>query len=209
MAEKIIYIVRHGETEYNKTGYLQGATINASINEFGRRQSEAFYEGYKDVTFDKIYTSDLKRSIESIDLFLLKEIPVEHFSELNEINWGIMEGKKLSPKAWIRLRRIAKAWAKGELTKKLPGGESPEDVAARQQNFLDIILQREEEKNILICMHGRAMRVLICQLLNEPLMLMDTHKHDNMGLYVIKLEDNKAPVVLKNNSKDHLANVQR
>lgn len=207
MAKKNIYIVRHGETQYNKTGYLQGASIDASLNEMGFKQSELFFEFYKNIPFDKIYTSDLKRSIESIELFLLKDVPVEHCSGLNEINWGIMEGKKLSPKAWIRLRRIARKWKRGELNVRIPGGESPDDVAKRQKPVIEKILSRDNEKNILISMHGRAMRVFICLLMNEPLVNMENYFHDNLGLYLITIDDNNQPAIVKRNDKAHLKEI--
>ncbi len=208
LSEKNIYIIRHGETEYNRTGYLQGATINASLNENGRAQAAAFYEAYKDIKFDKIYTSVLKRSIESVELFLLKDIPVEHYEELNEINWGVMEGKKLSPKAWIRLRRLAGYWKKGEIHKRIPGGESPKDVAERQKKVINIIFSRPEEKNILLSLHGRAMRIFICQLLDLPLSEMDRFRHSNMGLYLIRFVEGQPPRVIKSNNKEHLDGYQ-
>lgn len=202
MAQKNIYIVRHGETEYNKTGYLQGSTINASLNETGRAQSEAFFEMYKNIPLDKIYTSDLKRSIESVELFMLKNVPVENCPELNEINWGIIEGKKISPKAWIRLRKTVHRWRKGELNVRIPGGDSPIDVAARQKVIIDKILSRDDEKNILISMHGRAMRIFICLLMGEPLTEMEKYNHDNMGLYLVSFKDGKM-TMLKKNDKEH------
>ncbi|MEA3495828.1 MAG: histidine phosphatase family protein [Bacteroidota bacterium] len=204
MSEKNIFIIRHGETSYNNKGYLQGATINSSLNKTGKKQAKAFFEKYKDIKFDKIYTSELLRSIESIDCFRREGITVESYLELNEINWGILEGKKISPRAWMRLKRLATKWKKGEYSKKIPGGESPFDVATRQDTFIKIILSRNDENNILISMHGRAMRIFICKLLNEELSNMEKYRHDNLGLYVIKMTNNQNPELLTYNSTEHL-----
>lgn len=198
--EKYIYLVRHGETEYNRKGYLQGSSINASLNEKGREQAQMFFERFSNIRFDKIYTSVLKRSIESVELFINHGIPWEAFSELNEINWGEMEGKLLGPKNWIKLRKIAKKWSEGKTSEKIDGGESPEDVAARLRRFISIMLSRTEEKNVLICTHGRTMRIFLCILMNQEVSCMDRYNHSNMGLYLIKYvyETGDSQILIKN-----------
>jgi len=59
------------------------------------------------------------------------------------------------------------------------------EVQARQQYFLEHMLSKKEEETILICMHGRAMRVLLCHLQGLDLKLMDQFPHQNLGLYKI------------------------
>jgi len=198
--EKFIYLIRHGETDFNKKGYLQGSSIDASLNEKGRIQAEHFYHKYKNVSFDKIYTSVLKRSIESVQMFINQGIPHESFAELNEINWGEMEGKLLTPAAWIKLRRIARRWGQGYTNEKIRMGESPEDVARRQRKVLELILSRQSERNILICMHGRALRIFICLLMNLPISEMDKFPHSNLGLYLMKYDYQlkKAEILIRN-----------
>ncbi|MFW5879460.1 MAG: histidine phosphatase family protein, partial [bacterium] len=61
---KTIYLIRHGQTDYNKKGIVQGSGIDASLNDLGRQQAEAFYDAYRNMPFDKIYISDLKRTKE-------------------------------------------------------------------------------------------------------------------------------------------------
>jgi probable phosphoglycerate mutase len=102
---------------------------------------------------------------------------------------------------------LAKKWKAGKTSVSIPGGESPIDVAKRQKPIIDLILSREEEENVLICMHGRAMRILICQILNKALNEMDQFKHTNLGLYVIAY-DKEANLIqmVKNNCRLHLLN---
>ena len=59
---KDIYLIRHGETEYNRKGVVQGSGIDADLNELGQKQAEAFFAHYQDLPIDKIYTSALKRT---------------------------------------------------------------------------------------------------------------------------------------------------
>jgi broad specificity phosphatase PhoE len=71
--------------------------------------------------------------------------------------------------------------------------------------FVEELLSAGEEL-ILICMHGRAMRVLLSMLLDRPLVEMDSFKHSNLCLYVLEQQGNKVSVVLENDIS-HLENV--
>ena len=64
-------------------------------------------------------------------------------------------------------------------------GESPMDVRLRQMPVIDLILSRPEEETVLVCMHGRAIRILLTTLLEKPLSDMDTFEHQNLCLYIL------------------------
>jgi broad specificity phosphatase PhoE len=180
---KKIYIVRHGQTDYNLQGIVQGSGVDSSLNETGRRQARSFFDHYQQVPFDKVYTSALRRTVESVQLFIDKGIPYESLSGLNEICWGTKEGQRITPEEDAYYHWMLEQWQEGNTHLRIEGGESPEDVTKRQQEAIDKILSREQERNVLICMHGRAMRILLCRLLNYPLRSMDMFEHDNLGLY--------------------------
>lgn len=180
---KTIYIVRHGETDFNKQGLVQGRGINASLNDLGRQQAAAFYNFYKDIHFDKVYVSSLNRTKESVMSFIDKDIPYEALSGLDEISWGSQEGVKFSEESKDFYFDTIKEWKNGNLDANVAGGESPKMVASRQKEAMEHILKQEEEKQILICMHGRAMRILMCWLLKYDLKQMDEFPHSNLGLY--------------------------
>lgn len=208
-SEKHIYIIRHGETDYNKSGYLQGSTINSSLNDRGKKQAQAFFEHYRSIPFNRIYTSKLNRSIESVGEFVKLGIPVEHHIELNEINWGNFEGKKLSFGATFRINRIIHKWREGNTELRIPGGESPKDLAEKQKQVIDLIFSRPDEKNILVSMHGRAMRIFICQLMQLSLSKMDQYKHDNLALYHLFFsKENTQPILIANNDILHLKKIK-
>jgi probable phosphoglycerate mutase len=65
--KKTIYLIRHGETDFNRQGIVQGSGVDSDLNELGRAQAEAFFQSYQNVNFDKVYTSALK---EHINLFI-------------------------------------------------------------------------------------------------------------------------------------------
>jgi len=204
---KTIYLIRHGETKYNKMGVVQGGGIDSDLNETGFAQAKAFYEFYKDVPFDKIYTSCLKRTVQSVQSFLDLGISHEALSGLNEISWGDKEGKVpnyLEDQTY--LETIA-GWSRGEThIPAAPNGESPEDVLARQKVAFHHIMSQTDEKIILVAMHGRAIRILLTYLLDLPLSMMDTFGHQNLCLYLLHSEGdtNKFKIQLRNDVK-HLS----
>ena len=164
---------------------VQGSGIDAPLNEKGRWQAEQFWNQYKDYPFDKVYTSALIRTHQTVARFLEKGIPHVEFEGLNEIHWGIKEGKISNSEDHDEYLQVTRAWQNGELHVMIEGGESPNDVKKRQQVVLDFIKNEEEAEHILVCMHGRAMRILLCLMLNYPLSEMDRFAHDNTSLYKI------------------------
>lgn len=206
MTSKKIYIIRHGQTDYNLQGIVQGSGVNSSLNVSGRAQARAFYEKYQDVPFEKIYTSALRRTKESVAGFLQKDIPHQSLAELNEISWGSREGQLITPDEDKYYHWMLEQWQEGNTALAIDGGESPETVAKRQHKAMQIILSGPES-TILICMHGRALRILLCQLLNYPLRSMDMFEHQNLGLYLVDYSSGVFSIRTYNDAR-HLRNLK-
>lgn len=162
---------------------VQGRGINSSINETGRQQAQLFYNSYKEVGFDKIYVSSLKRTKESVNQFIKDGISYEQLPGLDEISWGDHEGQHFDPEMHQKYLDCIERWAAGDLDVAVSGGETPKEVMARQKESIEHILSKNDEETILVCSHGRAMRILVCWLLNYPLHKMDVFKHRNLCLY--------------------------
>lgn len=207
MNTKKIYIVRHGQTDLNLRGIVQGSGVDSSLNDTGRAQCLAFYEMYKDVPFDKVYTSALKRTKQSVTHFVERGIPTEALAGLNEISWGKKEGEPITPEEDKYYHYMLSQWQVGNTSLRIEGGESPDDVIVRMTPAVDHILKQEDEKNVLICMHGRAIRILLCHLLNYPLKSMDMFEHENACLYILNYTGSMFNVELYNNVS-HLKNLK-
>jgi len=207
LTSKKIYLVRHGQTDYNLKGIVQGSGVDASLNAQGRAQANSFFEAYRHIAFDKIYTSSLKRSMESMHQFVHQGIPSEAHSGLNEISWGTKEGQTITPEEDKYYHWMLEQWQQGNTSLRIEGGESPEEVAARQKPVIDLILNRSWEKTIMICMHGRAMRILLCQMLHYPLKAMDMFEHTNLCLYQLHYTGSMF-VVEKYNDTSHLKHLK-
>ena len=179
---------------------VQGSGIDAPLNETGLQQAEAFYQKYKNMSFDKIYVSNLVRTEQSVQKFIDSGISYESLADLREISWGIQEGVAFTPETSTVYQETAQKWAEGDLSARIDGGETPGEVAERQQRAFDYILSKpdEEEQTILICIHGRAIRILLCWMLNYPLSMMDNFPHKNLGLYVVNHAGNQYSIEVFN-----------
>ncbi len=201
--EKEIYVIRHGQTEHNKKGIVQGKGVNLPLNETGQAQARKFFDAYKEVPFDVVYTSTLLRAQETVADFLKLGIPHIIRPELDEISWGNFEGNAAVMEQSDAFKNLLTAWRNGELDQKPEGGESPLDLQKRQMPFIQEI-QNSPHSKILVCMHGRAMRCLMCTLTNSPLTDMEKFEHVNLTLYKLSLSPLGEFSLKLNNHQDHL-----
>lgn len=201
---KTLYIIRHGETDLNKRGIVQGRGMDTDLNDYGRRQANAFHRAYKHISFDKIYTSTLKRTHQTVREFIDSGIHWVQYPGLDEMAWGVYEGQESSEHMRIAFRQMLNYWLKGELHQKFEHGESPLEVKQRQLTVLEKLIEKNNtDENVLICMHGRAMRLFLCLLLELPLTSMDKFPHLNTSLYKLEFNGVKFRLVDFNNI-DHL-----
>lgn len=195
---KKIYIIRHGETEFNKLFIVQGQGVDTSLNETGIYQGMQFFKKYKSISFDKIYVSNLKRTQQTVQPFIDLGIPFQKLGGLNEISWGDFEGKAQDFKEREFYQNAVNSWNNGNYDVAVANGETPNQMQARQKEALEIIMANEQENTLLICMHGRAMKSLVCTLLNEPLKNMDHYEHRNTCLYLFIYDGEKFSLELAN-----------
>jgi broad specificity phosphatase PhoE len=203
LKDKRIYIVRHGQTDKNLNKILQGSRVDEGLNDTGLKQAELFYEKYRMVSFKNIYTSTLIRSVQSVEKFIGDGIPFEQCKELDEISYGEMDGFGGSGSNDSIYQNLIQEWNRENFHAKITQGESPFEVQERLLKFLKIILSRPEEDIILICMHGRSMRILLSTMMHNNLNYMHQYNHQNMCVYIINYEEGRFCVEESNNI-DHL-----
>jgi phosphoserine phosphatase len=204
---KKIYLVRHGQTDYNLRGVVQGSGIDAPLNWNGHKQAAAFFEHYKHVPFEKVYYTGLQRTKQSVQDFIDLGLPHEGVPYLNEISWGRYEGVPMTNEENKYYEYMLERWSSGDLDYAIEGGESPLMVADRLQMGINQILSQQFE-TVLICMHGRAMRILLAVLLGYDLRYMDVFSHKNLGLYILQQNKSGNFIVEKFNSVEHLKDLE-
>jgi len=205
---KKIYLLRHGQTDYNLQGVVQGSGIDAPINDTGWAQADAFFCTYRDIPFDQLYHSALIRTQQSIQGFIDLGIPVTSLSELNEISWGEYEGTPMTPEEGEYYRMMLQQWQDGNLDYAIAGGESPNSVAERLHRAIQQIIH-VQGTTILVCMHGRAMRIFLSLICNTPLEDMDQYEHGNLCLYLLQQQEEGGFVLLKQNDQEHLKGLKQ
>jgi broad specificity phosphatase PhoE len=207
MIQKELYIIRHGQTDHNAKGIVQGKGVNLSLNEKGQRQADAFYQAYKHVPFDIIYTSTLQRAQQSIAGFKALDIKHEIFPELDEISWGDLEGAVSTLESDVQFQNLLMKWKSGDIhAKPSASAESPFELQQRQQKFIEHIRSVPHRK-ILIATHGRFIRAFMCTLTGKPLSEMENFIHFNLCLYKVNmLQDGNFEIELSCEQK-HLVGV--
>jgi len=194
-----IFVLRHGETENNRLAIVQGSGIDGSLNETGQKQAKAFFEAYRNHSFNLIVTSSLQRTHQTVKAFIDLGIPWIQLPQINEMNWGIHEGK--SYVVWMEkaYQEAIADWKKGKYDTRLEQGESAADLEARISWFVDWLHTRPESI-ILICSHGRAMRCMMTRFLHLPLSEMEQFTHKNTGLTHFNGEPGNYSVRLMNDT---------
>jgi probable phosphoglycerate mutase len=205
MDKKHVYIIRHGETEQNRLGIVQGRGIDSYLNDTGIWQAQAFFRHYNGIEFDRIYCSSQLRSYQTIQNFISSNRVVHRDERIDEINWGEHEGKCGDEELMLKYYRIIQSWSSGDYHDRADGGESAHDLMIRVQGFIDD-LQKTEFNNALICTHGRTLRALICKLKNLPLLHMEQIKHQNTGLYKAIYHQDRWEVVSENDCSHLIQN---
>lgn len=195
-----LYIMRHAQTEYNKNGIIQGSEVDSDINKFGDNQSSLFYDYYKSIPFDMVYVSALKRTYQTVRRFTEAGIPCKKLKEFNEISWGINQGKSDDLKEY---EELINSWLSGDLDNKFENGESPNEMSERLVRGFDKII-KENHENVLLCIHGRALRILLSKIIDKDLTKMDKYTHSNTGVYIIDYNNKKYDIVAKN-LRNHLS----
>ena len=197
-----LYILRHGETEYNRMGIVQGSGVDTDLNDIGREQARAFYEHYQDIEFELVVTSALKRTHQTVAHFIDLDLPWHITPDINEISWGESEGKKPNDHWKDHWDRVRTSWNLGDLSARLPGGESAAELNDRLLDFLAWVKERPE-KQILVCCHGRTLRGLIALMKGVTLADMEGNHHSNTGCYIAEFREGQFHF-LAENSLEHL-----
>jgi broad specificity phosphatase PhoE len=148
-----LVLVRHGETAWTLSGRHTGRT-DVPLTDDGRTEAEAVARSLRGRTFERVLTSPLSRAAETARLAGFGD--AEPRDELMEWDYGGYEGRTTP-----EIREHSPGWTiwSGEV----PGGESPDDVAARVDRVLDEL--GAVEGDALVFAHGHLLRVLAARWL--------------------------------------------
>ncbi|MCB1194054.1 MAG: histidine phosphatase family protein [Leptospiraceae bacterium] len=176
---KHIYLVRHGETIFNKQVKIQGSGMDSPLTSLGEEQAKKLLERFKTNNFncDLVFSSPIGRALQTagiITSYMEKNVIQDDL--LKEINCGDVEGdfvSSIDPQKLEKLRTSP--------DEKYPGGECVEDVILRAKQFLEK-LESYNDKSVLIISHGNFIRCFIAAATQMPSMLSMRIFIDNTSL---------------------------
>ncbi len=199
------FLVRHGQTEWNRVGRAQGHS-DPPLNAEGRGQARAVADRLGQVEFAGAYTSDLSRAAATAEAIMSgRDTPLIRRRDLREQNFGEWEGLTFEE---VRSRYT------GEYEEMLeqnpafvpPGGESDTDLLARMAGTVARIAQRHAGAggNILVVTHGGAIRAMIVSLLEAPADSLWQIRLSNAGLSIVTTFDEGGATIDLLNDTSHL-----
>ena len=194
MYDMTVYLIRHGETDYNKQKQLQGRS-DIPLNAYGRELAEITGRALKDVTFDFVYSSPLNRAMETAKLLLGdKEVPVFSEERIIEISFGEHEGKSYHPDHFTITDKDFMYFFQAPEKYKVPGyGESFEGVIERTGDFWNELVQNPKHQNrtILVSTHGCALKAILANIRNTPVSeFWGEGVHKNCAVTIVRIQNN-------------------
>lgn len=184
----LIYFIRHGETDWNKNGRLQGR-VDIPLNEEGKKAALLTREGLKEVVFDVAFSSPLKRAYETAEIILTgRNVPIIKDERLREVGFGAYEGVKRSE--WDE--NIQNFFARTELYFPKGEGEHLEKVLEREADFLRELFGNDTYKDstILVSTHGAALSGLLTVIKGNSIAdFWAGGLHKNCGISIVEVKE--------------------
>lgn len=210
-----LILLRHGQTEWNVAGRIQGSsdtpldeTGREQARRAGRRLAAAAAEGR--FAPAAVYSSDLTRASDTARIVLAqfgtgaRTVPLRTSGALRELGYGQWEGKtrgELEAEGWGEtLRR----WHRGDADALPPGAETKAAADGRVDTFLACVVPRHPGETILVVGHGGSLRLMLCRLLGLSPDQWDRVRLANTSISEIVLAPGRRPRVVRVNDVDHL-----
>ena len=205
-----IFLIRHGETNWNKEGRFQGQ-IDIPLNENGKEQARKTFEYLRSISFNKAFSSSMHRPYETAQIILQnnKDLKIEKIDSLIEISHGLWEGK-LEVEIGEKWPILLKNWHDKPEEVIMPEGESIKDVSERSIKAFDKICLSQKDNDLsLLVAHDAVNKTLICEILGINYSNIWMIKQGNGGITIIDLfnEPSKPPVISALNITTHLGGI--
>ena len=171
-----LYLIRHGQTDWNVAGKIQGST-DIPLNDMGRRQAACLARGMEKRPVEKVFTSTLSRAYETgLAIGKSQNVPVERLEGLEEVGYGVWEGMT-TEEIQEKYPKELELWYNSPVDVAPPEGESQVQVYDRCGRALETILAKAQG-DVAIVSHGATVVFLLEHLLK------DTRKDEDEDIIV-------------------------
>lgn len=172
-----VYLIRHGETEWNSTLKFQGIT-DIKLSARGRRQAASLAARLTALKPEAFYASDLVRAYETAKIISSQHgMPVETVPGLRELNFGAWEGLTIAEIQKLFADEI-KQWWDNPFSIRIPGGETYSELIERSVNSMKEIVAKHSDGQVVVVCHGGPIRSIVGSVLE-----MNLGKYWRLGLH--------------------------
>ncbi len=196
------YLIRHGETEWNHSKKIQGWK-DVDLNDLGLFQAEMLAKYYQHTHVDFIYASDLKRAYKTAHIFseiTHKDIIKEPL--LREIDFGAWEGYTWK-EILVQYKDFFDQGGINDFDSAIHGGESLLSFKKRAYSHFLSLVSQHKDQDVFIFTHGGNIRMILNELLNQPMRTDEPLAIDNASVSIIEWnqEKNDLEVILINDTR--------
>lgn len=197
-----LYIMRHGETDWNKAKKLQGQS-DIELNDFGRRLAYKTRDGLQEVPFDLVISSPLKRARETAEIVRGdRKIPLIEDKRIEEMCFGSYEGMCCKGEGFnIPDEEFKRFFVSPETYHAPEGGEEFAEFCNRIEEFLHELYKKEDYKDstILISVHGAVLCAILKDIKQNPMnQFWKGGVHRNCAFSVVNVVDGKPQIEQEN-----------
>jgi len=201
-----IILVRHGETEWNVTNIFRGR-IDIELSQTGMKQAELLAEYLSDTKVDAIYSSPLKRALQTAEAIArYHRLSVEIAPALLDFNFERWQGLSRQ-EVRDKYKALYAEWLENPHQVQIPDGENLDNVRKRALGVVESIIAKHEGTAILVS-HRVVNKVLICALLGLDNSHFWNIAQDTCGITLFTYENNRF-VLAKHNDTSFLASLQK
>jgi len=196
----LVFLVRHGETEYNRRGLALGRA-DAPLNETGRRQAECLREALAQVPLTAVYASPLVRTRDTAARIAeVHGLEVQVEDRLIEMDIGEVEGLTFS-EIRERFPVVAKNWAQPTgPTFQMPGGERLIDVQNRAVDAIEALAARHQNETFCVVTHNFVILSFVASVLGIELAQFRRLRHGVAAIAEVDVRPGRSRVVRLNDT---------
>jgi probable phosphomutase (TIGR03848 family) len=194
----LIFLIRHGENEYTRTGKLAGWTKGVSLNAAGQKQAQALAQRLKPVPIKHIYSSPLERARETAaPLAEARGLKVAIREGLGEVRYGQWTGQSLKRLARMKLWRVVQGLPSAM---QFPEGETIRGAQLRLVDELEQIARAHPKDMVAVVSHSDPIKLAVAFYLGMPLDLFQRLQIQTCSVTVLRLGQGQPSLVKLNDT---------
>ena len=200
-----LYLVRHGETKWNKVSKIQGRT-DIELSAEGIKQAHLLAKRLADEDINFVYSSSLKRALITAEIATgHRRCGIIKSEKYGEIGLGPWEGMTIN-EIQEKYSEHFRVYREDPANFKLPGAETFMDLTERTYNAIMEIVSKHNGRNILVVSHGTAIKAAIIKILGIDIINYTKFRIDNASISIIGFPEDapEKPVIFCLNDTNHL-----